>query len=56
MIKMTATINVRMSDSGIEYKTPSRPKKTGRSNAKPTPKTISRTMESTVDSTAFPIA
>ena len=55
-IKMIATINVRMSDSGIEYKTPSSPKKRGSSRANPTPNTISRTIDKTVDSAAFPIA
>ena len=56
MIKKPAAAKVRISDSGIEYKTPSRPKKSGSKSAKPTPKTISRTMDSSVDSAAFPIA
>lgn len=48
--------NVSISDSGIEYKTPSRPKKTGSKTANPTPNTISRIIESTVEDTALPIA
>ena len=53
MAEMTA---VRISDTGMEYSTPSSPKKIGRSSAKPTPKTISRTIESMVEAAAFPIA
>lgn len=49
-------IKVRISDIGIEYSTPSRPKKTGKVSAKPTPKIISHTIESIVDANAFPIA
>lgn len=45
-----------MSDTGIEYSTPSRPKTIGRASAKPTPNTISRIMERAVDAAAFPIA
>ena len=45
---------VKTSDTGIEYSTPSRPKKIGSSKANPTPNTTSRTMESTVDSSALP--
>ena len=51
--EMTA---VRISDSGMEYSTPSNPKNRGRRSASPTPNTISRTIESNVDSTARPIA
>ena len=40
----------------MEYRTPSSPKKTGSNSAKPTPKTISRTMDSAVDAAALPIA
>ena len=40
----------------MEKSTPSRPKKRGRSRAKPTPNTTSRTMERMVDSRAFPMA
>ena len=47
---------VSKSDAGMEYKTPSRPKNTGSSSAKPTPNTISRTIESIVDSAALPMA
>ena len=51
-----ATINVSISDIGMEYSTPSSPKNTGNINANPTPKTISLTMDSAVEATAFPIA
>lgn len=47
-------INVRISESGIEYKTPSRPKKSGKSKANPIPKTTSRPIDSSVDNSAFP--
>ena len=47
---------VRASERGIDQRTPSRPRKRGRSRAKPTPKTISRTIESIVDEAALPIA
>ena len=49
-------IKVKISETGMEYRTPSRPKKTGRSNAKPTPNTTSRNMESMVDANALPTA
>ena len=49
-------INVRISDTGIEYRTPSRPKKAGRMMASPTPNTISLTTDSIVESAALPIA
>ena len=49
-------IAVKASDTGIEYKTPSRAKNLGKTNAKATPNTMSRTIESSVDSIAFPIA
>ncbi|CDC61344.1 unknown [Clostridium sp. CAG:448] len=45
-----------MSDTGMDQSTPESPKKRGKSRANPTPNTISRTMESRVDSTALPIA
>ena len=38
----------------MEYSTPSSPKNTGSRRAKPTPNTISRTMESKVEAAAFP--
>ena len=47
-------MNVSRSETGMEYSTPSRPKNTGSSRAKPTPNTTSRTMDSTVDSSALP--
>lgn len=54
---MTAdTTAVRISDTGMEYNTPSRPKNIGRRSAKPTPNTISLIMDSAVDAAAFPIA
>ena len=54
---MTAEmINVRISDTGMEYSTPSRPKNTGSSSAKPTPNTTSRNMDSSVDENALPTA
>ena len=40
----------------MEYSTPSSPNQTGSSSAKPTPNTTSRIMDSTVDSTALPMA
>lgn len=40
----------------MEYSTPSSPKNRGKISAKPTPNIISRTMESMVEATAFPIA
>ena len=45
---------VRRSDTGMEYSTPSSPKKTGSKNANPTPKTISRIIDSRVEDTALP--
>ena len=45
-----------MSDTGIEYNTPSSPKKTGSSSASPTPNTISRAIDSSVEAAALPIA
>lgn len=45
-----------MSDTGIEYKTPSSSKNSGSNRAKPTPKTTSLIMERIVDSLAFPMA
>ena len=56
MIRTSATRNVKKSETGMEYSTPSKPKKTGSSSAKPTPNTISRTMDSAVDAAALPIA
>lgn len=54
IIRNKATANVRISDMGIEYSTPTSPKKTGRISAKPTPNMISLIIESAVDSTALP--
>ena len=54
---MTAEMRkVRTSDTGMEYSTPSRPKNSGRTRAKPTPKTTSRNMESIVEANALPRA
>ena len=54
---MTAEmINVRISDTGMEYSTPSRPKNTGSNSAKPTPNTTSRNMDSSVEVSALPTA
>ena len=53
-ITIAAITNVRISDSGMEYSTPSRPNHTGRSNAKPTPNTISLTRLIAVDAKALP--
>lgn len=49
-------IKVRISDTGMEYSTPSRPKNTGSSRAKPTPNTTSRNMDNSVDESALPTA
>lgn len=49
-------IAVKISDTGIEYKTPSSLKKIGKRRAKPTLNTISRTIEGIVEATALPIA
>ena len=38
----------------MEYNTPSSPKNSGNSSAKPTPNTTSRTMESIVEENALP--
>ena len=48
--------NVSISDNGMEYSTPSSPNLIGNRIAKPTPNTISLTMDRIVDSRAFPIA
>ena len=54
---MTAEIRkVRISDTGMEYSTPSKPKNTGSSRAKPTPNTTSRNMDSSVEASALPTA
>ena len=47
---------VRISEQGMEYRTPSRPKNRGSSSAKPTPNRISRTMDRAVDAAALPMA
>ena len=54
---ITAEIKkVRISDIGMEYSTPSKPKISGNTNAKPTPKTTSRNMDSIVEARALPKA
>ena len=45
---------VSTSETGMDQSTPSSPKKTGSTRAKPTPNTTSRTMDSRVDSSALP--
>ena len=55
-MSITATRNVSASDRGMEYSTPSSPKKNGSSSANPTPKTISRIMERIVEAAALPMA
>ena len=47
-------MNVNISDTGIEYNTPSRPKNIGNTSAKPTPNKISLIIEIIVDATTFP--
>lgn len=49
-------IKVRISDTGMEYSTPSKPKNTGSNKAKPTPNTTSRNIDSSVDVSALPTA
>lgn len=56
MIMRNDMTAVKISETGIEYRTPSSPKNTGSMRAKPTPKIISLTMESMVEAMAFPIA
>ena len=56
MITIAESIAVSKSETGIEYNTPSSPKNRGNIIAKPTPNTISRTIESKVDERALPIA
>ena len=51
---IAAIMNVSTSETGMEYRTPSNPKKIGSRRAKPTPKTISRIREIKVDASAFP--
>ena len=54
---MTAEMrNVRTSETGMEYNTPSSPKNTGSSSANPTPNTTSRNMDSSVEGSALPTA
>lgn len=55
-ITSAETSAVRMSDTGMEYRTPSKPKNVGRRSANPTPSTISRTIDRIVDAIALPIA
>ena len=55
-MRKSAIKKVKISDTGMEYRTPSNPKNIGNNKAKPTPNTISLTMESIVDSAAFPMA
>ena len=49
-------IKVRISDTGMEYKTPFNPKNSGSSSAKPTPNITSRNMDSSVEASALPTA
>ena len=51
---IAAIMNVSTSETGMEYRTPSNPKKIGSRRAKPTPKTISRIREIKVDARALP--
>ncbi len=51
-----ARAKVSASETGMEYSTPSSPKNTGSSSAKPTPNTTSRNMDSSVDASALPTA
>ena len=54
---MSAEITkVRASETGMEYNTPSSPKKIGSNNANPTPNTTSRNMDKNVDAKALPTA
>ena len=55
-IRHSAMKKVRISEIGMEYSTPSRPKNRGRSSAKPTPQMTSRNMDSSVEERAFPSA
>ena len=48
--------NVSASDTGMDQRTPFSPQMRGSSRAKPTPNTTSLTMDSAVDSSAFPKA
>lgn len=54
MMITTERTAVRISETGMEYSTPSSPKKSGSRSAKPTPNTISRTMERRVEAAALP--
>lgn len=56
LIINAATINVSMSETGMEQSTPLSPKYIGSNIANPTPKTISRIIDSVVDAAALPIA
>ncbi len=56
MIITAEMIKVRISETGMEYSTPSRPKKIGRNNAKPTSNTTSRNMEIVVDANVLSTA
>ena len=49
-------IKVRISDTGMEYSTPSKPKNTGNNRAKPTPNTTSRNIDNSVEASALPTA
>ena len=52
----TAIKKVKISDTGMEYSTPSSPKNIGRRRANPTPNTTSRNRESMVEASALPTA
>ena len=54
--KGTAARKVRMSAAAIKYRMPSSPKNRGSRRGNPTPKTISRRVESRVESPALPKA
>ena len=56
MMMIAEMTKVRISDTGMEYNTPSKPKNTGSSRAKPTPNTTSRNMDSSVEASALPTA
>ena len=47
---------LELTETGIEYSTPSSPKNCGSSSAKPTPNTTSRTIDSIVAAAALPSA
>lgn len=54
LITNAAITKVSASETGIEYRTPSSPKRIGSRRAKPTPNTTSLIIEMTVEASAFP--